>query len=139
MHEHQLAISVTAITANRLLGKALIRLHATLSPLETSCGHIATANEPLDILQVALVDQPAPYFQGQSPRRRSRLWQALIGLPPGLSFRPQDDIVLVATIGQCLLVALKATPLSSSSKDAAVAAITSTIRDIHGAQPLMVT
>ena len=110
-------ISVAAVTANKRLSKALVRLAAPLTSIEESPNSIDTSNELFDTLQVVLMDEPETYIDVESPSgRRSRLLQVAVGLPDNLTFKPEDDQIFLSVIKTQIERAVEASPLSPETR-----------------------
>jgi hypothetical protein len=120
-------IPFSAVTENRRLGKAFIRVGGPLYKIIKECvKDIGTANEPFDVLQVLFMDEPETYIEVKGTSGGDRLFQVWTGLPKHLNFKPQDDPLLVSAIEKQILVAIDISPLSQATKLEAI----SRIRDL---------
>ncbi len=108
-------LSIVAVTANRKLGKAMTRLAAPLDRLRGCCDGVDTSREAFDILQVVLEDQPEAFVKSHKKRRGSRLQQVSVGLPEGLSFKPEDDATLLAAIERQIQKAVELTAFEAEA------------------------
>jgi hypothetical protein len=113
-------ISLTAVTANRLLGKALGRNAAPLDRLRACAHNVGTEGSPFNTLQVVIVDEEESFLRVKSAPKGSTLLQVLVGLPASLTFRPAEDASLLTEIGKRVLDALEASGLPDSTKRQAV-------------------
>jgi len=111
-------ISVAAVTANKRLSKALIRLAAPLTEIEESPKAIDTTNEPFDIFQVVLMDEPETYIDVEPAGSGSRILQVAVGLPDTLTFKPQDDQIFLSAIKKQIETAVEESSLSRETKHA---------------------
>lgn len=105
-------LSVTAITSNRKLGKALIRQSSVLNLMRGCCRSIDTENESFDILQVAFIDKPSSYIECRGVKKGDRLYQVLVGLRPELSFRSEHDRELLLEIANQVIKAIERCSIS---------------------------
>jgi hypothetical protein len=99
-------VSLTAVTANRFLGRALRRLVSPLDELKSLLSGVRVEGWKFRILQLALVDEPEMRVTVQRTPRGSQLLQIAAGLPKDLTFKDEDDPRLLAAIAEQLLRAL---------------------------------
>jgi hypothetical protein len=110
-------LSISTLTANRLLGKAAIRLSPELRRLKDLVSEVDVQGLPFSILQVVISDDPPRTITKMPLKKGSRLLQIRVGLPSGLTLRPERDLELLDVIGECVAEAMTA-----SSMEAEVAA-----------------
>ena len=101
-------LSISALTANRLLGKAVIRVSPQLKRLKELVAGVPEPDASFDILQVVLSDEPPKTVRRLTQKRGSRLLQVKVGLPSELTFRPDTDKALLDAIGERVVEATKA-------------------------------
>jgi len=99
-------LSLTAVTTNRLLGKAFTRLAGPMSALRECANDIDSTDIGFGILQVAFIDAPETHVQAQRTPKDSRILQIAVGLPTSLSYRPPDDAALLGAMGDQVLKAI---------------------------------
>jgi len=109
-------LSLTSVTANRSLGRALRRVSSALDELKSSVSCVGVQAWKYTTLQLALVDESEAHVAVQRTPRGSRLLQIAVGLPQGLTFAPDDDPQLLSAIAGQLLRSLDHTGLSSEAR-----------------------
>lgn len=99
-------VNLTAVTANRKLGKALVRTPAFQKRLTELVAPLSHPN--WDILQVVMHDEPASHVEVRhiSNGTLGRLLQAGVGVPENLTFLPADDAQFVDACAAQLALAI---------------------------------
>jgi hypothetical protein len=82
-------ISITAVSANRLFGKALTRIASLIDLLEIAVRDIDTTDEPFDVLQLVFMDRPPDYIKPIGTKRGDRLFQVEVGIPSSEALREE--------------------------------------------------
>lgn len=116
-------LSLTAVTANRQLGKTMTRLSGRLAALKSALLVIDAADWTHEILQIALVDRPGDYVEIKPTPRGSNLLQIAAGLPVELLLRPEDDERFLDAIAEQTSRALKLANLPEPAHRAALEAV----------------
>lgn len=101
-------ISITAVTANRKLSKALTRHAASLSMLREVARSVDTSQLPFDILQLVFLDGTEGYARAVGSRRRgSRLFQVEVAAPDQTKVDFQDASAFVRCVKDRLKLAVE--------------------------------
>jgi hypothetical protein len=77
-----------------------------LGSLKRSLSEVPTDGWPFAILQVTLVDRPATHVRVERTPRGSSLLQVTVGLPDTLTFKPEEDPVLLGQMADQVVKAL---------------------------------
>lgn len=109
-----MTLSISTLTANRLLAKAVIRVSGALGRLKELIAEIEITEPAFEILQVLIADKPSGFAMRMAPKKGSQLMQVKVGLPEGLTFRPEMDPVLLEAIGDRVAAAAKASGASQT-------------------------
>ena len=99
-------ISISSISTNRRVGKALTRLFKELEGLRECAVDVSV--EGFDVLQFVFVDGLEGQVEIQRTPKGSRLLQVHLGLPTSRTFRPDDDELLLRGISMQVRNAVKA-------------------------------
>ena len=91
-------ISITAITANRKLSKALVRHAANLSGLKEVARSLDTSSLSFDIRQVVFLDRSEGYARAVGCKRGDRLFQVEVAAPDQTKVDFQDASAFVGCV-----------------------------------------
>lgn len=111
-------VNLTAVSANRKLGKALVRTPAFRKRLTEL---VAPLSHPdCDILQVVMHDRPASHVEVRhiSKGELGRLLQSGVGVPEELTFLPADDAKFVDACAAQLALAIRKVKMSDELRAA---------------------
>ena len=103
----EMDISITAVTANRKLSKALTRHAASLSMLREVARSVDTSRLPFDILQLVFLDRTEGYARAVGCRRNSRLFQVEVAAPDQTQVDFQDTSAFVGCVKDRLKLAVE--------------------------------
>jgi hypothetical protein len=107
-------LSISTLTANRQLGKAVIRVSPGTRRLKELVSDVQAEKMAFEILQVILSDEPPATVKPMPSKRGSRVLQVKVGLPEGLTFRPEMDRALLEAIADRVIGAVEAVGVSPS-------------------------
>jgi hypothetical protein len=102
----EMDISITAVTANRKLSKALTRHAASLSVLREAARSVDTSTLSFDILQVVFLDRSEGYARVVGCKR-DRLFQVEVAAPDQTQVDFQDTSAFVGCVKHRLKLAVE--------------------------------